>query len=61
MGEHLGSLFSRLKSKLNYDDLMRLRMNFPGIWRGGRDGADDGKIFRRGTKLLFIDILSKIN
>ena len=32
-----------------YDVLTRDRLAFPGIWRGGlfRDGADDGKIFRR--------------
>ena len=32
-----------------FDVLTRGRHNFPEIWRGGifRDGADDGKIFRR--------------
>ena len=32
-----------------FDVLTRGRYNFPEIWRGGifRDGADDGKIFRR--------------
>ena len=32
-----------------YDVLTHDRLAFPGIWRGGlfRDGADDGKIFRR--------------
>ena len=30
-----------------YDDLVRGRVNFPGIWKAGRhtDGADDGRIF----------------
>ena len=32
-----------------YDVLTHDRLAFPGIWRSGmfRDGADDGKIFRR--------------
>lgn len=32
-----------------YDDLTHGRHGFPGVWRGGifRDGADDGRIFRR--------------
>lgn len=32
-----------------YDVLTHDRLVFPGIWRSGmfRDGADDGKIFRR--------------
>ena len=32
-----------------YDNLTRPRVNFPGIWKTGmrRDGADDGRLFRR--------------
>ena len=32
-----------------FDALTNSRGAFPGIWRGGmfRDGADDGRIFRR--------------
>ena len=39
----------RMNGYRTYDVLTRSRVNFPGIRRGGlfRDGADDGKIFRR--------------
>ena len=39
----------RMSGYRTYDTLTRARVNFPAGWRGGvfRDGADDGKIFRR--------------
>ena len=39
----------RMDGYRTYDVLTHRQRGFPEIWRGGifRDGADDGKIFRR--------------